>query len=204
MLLILKKTFFDLIIQGQVLDITVRRNVPRFCMGSICGWNLQPLWLRTCNHVIGKSAMLWIVVEPYFCFPPLSPSDAYLAILYSSLMVSPWSSWVTPHYGFTQGRIQDLRKEGAQLSRRRVFRPILANLEEFLKNLAQTLLFFSDGLYLLIYLSIYLHLVVLLAKIRSLKCNLSFTSSKFTISITSLLNPWADFTYFSFIQTWNC
>ena len=33
----LKKTIFDLIIRGQVLDVTVQRNVPRFCMGSICG-----------------------------------------------------------------------------------------------------------------------------------------------------------------------
>ena len=31
---------FDLIIRGQVLDITVQRNVPRSSMGSICGWNL--------------------------------------------------------------------------------------------------------------------------------------------------------------------
>ena len=44
MLLILKITVFDLIIQSQVLDMTVQRNVPRFCMGSICGWNLQPRW----------------------------------------------------------------------------------------------------------------------------------------------------------------
>ena len=39
-----KKPIVDLIIQGQVLDMTVQRNVPRFCIGSICGWNLfQPL-----------------------------------------------------------------------------------------------------------------------------------------------------------------
>ena len=45
MLLILyKRTIFDLTIRGQVLDMTVQRNVPRFCTGSICGWNLfQPL-----------------------------------------------------------------------------------------------------------------------------------------------------------------
>ena len=36
-LLILKITIFDLIIQGQVLDMTVQRNVPRFCIESICG-----------------------------------------------------------------------------------------------------------------------------------------------------------------------
>ena len=46
MLLIIKKTIFDLIIRGQVLDMTVQRNVPRFCTRSICGWNLfQPLGL---------------------------------------------------------------------------------------------------------------------------------------------------------------
>ena len=38
---------FDLIILGPVvLDMTVQRNASRFCMGSICGWNLfQPLGL---------------------------------------------------------------------------------------------------------------------------------------------------------------
>ena len=30
-----------------------------------------------------------------------------------------------------QGRIQDLKKEGAQVARRRVFTHILANLEDF-------------------------------------------------------------------------
>ena len=41
-----KKPIADLIIQGQVLDMTVQRNVPRFCIGSSCGWNLfQPLGL---------------------------------------------------------------------------------------------------------------------------------------------------------------
>ena len=37
LLLNLKKTIFDLIIRGQVLDMTVQRNVPRFCTGSIWG-----------------------------------------------------------------------------------------------------------------------------------------------------------------------
>ena len=32
-----KKNIFDLIIQGQVLDMTVQGNVPRFCTGSIWG-----------------------------------------------------------------------------------------------------------------------------------------------------------------------
>ena len=33
MLLIQKNIIFDLIIQGQVLDMTVQINVPRFCIG---------------------------------------------------------------------------------------------------------------------------------------------------------------------------
>ena len=33
-------TFFHLIIQGQFLDMIFQTNVPRFCTGSICGWNL--------------------------------------------------------------------------------------------------------------------------------------------------------------------
>ena len=33
MLMILKNIFFDLVIQGQSSDMTVQRNVPRFCMG---------------------------------------------------------------------------------------------------------------------------------------------------------------------------
>ena len=36
-----------------------------------------------------------------------------------------------------QGRIQDLKKEEAQVARGRVFRHIWANLGDFLKNLAQ-------------------------------------------------------------------
>ena len=35
-----KKTVFDLIIRGKILDMTVQWNVPRFCTGSICGWKL--------------------------------------------------------------------------------------------------------------------------------------------------------------------
>ena len=35
-----KKNIFDLIIRREVLDMTVQRNVPQFCTGSICGWNL--------------------------------------------------------------------------------------------------------------------------------------------------------------------
>ena len=41
-----EKNIFDLNIQGQVLDMTAQRNVPRFCTGSICDWNLlHPLGL---------------------------------------------------------------------------------------------------------------------------------------------------------------
>ena len=61
MLLIQNKTIFDLNIRGQVLDMTIQRNVPWFCMRSICEWNLfQPLrlnlargyeaWLYHCYH----------------------------------------------------------------------------------------------------------------------------------------------------------
>ena len=39
--------------------------------------------------------------------------------------------------GYNQGRIQDLKKEGAQVARGRVFRHIKANLRDFLKNFAQ-------------------------------------------------------------------
>ena len=35
------KPMFDLINRGQALDMTIQRNVPRFCMGAICSWNLQ-------------------------------------------------------------------------------------------------------------------------------------------------------------------
>ena len=38
---------------------------------------------------------------------------------------------------YQQGRIQNLKKEGAQVARGRVFRHIQANLGDFLKNLAQ-------------------------------------------------------------------
>ena len=38
-----KKSNFDLIIWGQPLDMTVQKNVPRFCTGSISGWNFQSL-----------------------------------------------------------------------------------------------------------------------------------------------------------------
>ena len=40
MLLILKKNIFHLIIRGQ--NMKVKINAPRFCMGSICGWNPFP------------------------------------------------------------------------------------------------------------------------------------------------------------------
>ena len=36
-----KKTIFNLILQGQVVNMTVQRIVPGFCMGSIWGWNLE-------------------------------------------------------------------------------------------------------------------------------------------------------------------
>ena len=36
-LLILKKTIFDLFLRVQVLDMTIQRNVPRFCTGAMCG-----------------------------------------------------------------------------------------------------------------------------------------------------------------------
>ena len=46
MLLILKKTIFDLITPRYFPIYTVQRNVPRICTRSICGWNLfQPLRL---------------------------------------------------------------------------------------------------------------------------------------------------------------
>ena len=52
-----KNHIFDLIIRGQILDMTVQRNVQRFCTGSICGWNLfQPLGLgRGYNPIPGRS-----------------------------------------------------------------------------------------------------------------------------------------------------
>ena len=57
MILILKKCNFNLIIRGQVLDMTVQRNVPRFCTGSICGWNLfQELGLRTS---VKENIIIW-------------------------------------------------------------------------------------------------------------------------------------------------
>ena len=41
-----KKPIFDLIIRGEILNMTVQRNVQRFCMESICGWSrFQPLGL---------------------------------------------------------------------------------------------------------------------------------------------------------------
>ena len=47
MLLILIKLF--LINRGQVLDMTVQRTVPRFCIGAICGWELNEcLNTKTC------------------------------------------------------------------------------------------------------------------------------------------------------------
>ena len=46
MLLILKKNYFWLDYPPICSDMTVQRNVPRFCTRSICGWNLfQPLGL---------------------------------------------------------------------------------------------------------------------------------------------------------------
>ena len=39
-----KKNYFRPDYPTTFLDMTVQRNVPRFCTGSICGWNLfQPL-----------------------------------------------------------------------------------------------------------------------------------------------------------------
>ena len=38
MLMILIDLFFDLINRGQILDMTLQLNVPRFCMGTICGF----------------------------------------------------------------------------------------------------------------------------------------------------------------------
>ena len=61
-----KKTISDLIIRGQFLDMTVRWNVPRFCTGSICDWNLfLPLGLTLTHRWVKISCVLATII--YFC-----------------------------------------------------------------------------------------------------------------------------------------
>ena len=61
-----KKTIFDVIIWEQGLDMTVQKNVPRFCTGSICGWN-HSYW--------GYVRYMYIGLYVYQCADPFSPKS---------------------------------------------------------------------------------------------------------------------------------
>ena len=58
MLLILKKNNFRPDYSAIFSDMTVQRNVPRFCMRSICGWNLfhaMRLGVHACANINQRS-----------------------------------------------------------------------------------------------------------------------------------------------------
>ena len=57
-----KQPIFYLIIQGKILDMTVQRNVSRFCTGSICGW--KPLWLTRHSLSLPALSPSYRLVDP--------------------------------------------------------------------------------------------------------------------------------------------
>ena len=66
---ILKKHIFDRIIQGHVKDMTLQRNVPRLCTGSICGWNCFIHWgyRVICLHCMIITDILFILIVLMEC-----------------------------------------------------------------------------------------------------------------------------------------